>query len=133
MQLIAMFNQSPQPAMAAVGEISGTYSALVNGSECVLKLWFNGEGFVCGSFQAEGEILELRGGYSNRLGSVHGFLLEPFGHIPVAMFSAESTVQGLSFSIGVPEFDSLLVGCDLEQISFSRVSEPEPQLWGGGQ
>ena len=73
MQLIAMFNQAPQPAMAAVGEISGSYTALVNGSECVLKLWFNGEGFVCGSFQAEGETLELRGGYSNRLGSVHGF------------------------------------------------------------
>jgi hypothetical protein len=127
--LIRIFHPAPPPPVFdTVGEFSGTYTAAVNGTECVLKLWFNAEGFVCGSFTAEGETLPIRAGFSGNMfseygfmGVVHGFLLEPVGQMPIAMFRAQLSPGGLSLQIGIPEFEDLLERCDPEHLAFNRV------------
>lgn len=112
----------PTPVMGnTVGEVSGMYAATVDGSEWVLKLWHNSQGFVSGSYSSEGETLEVRGGFSAKTAAMQGYLLEPFGMLPVAMLSAQQTAEGLSVEIGVLEFDSLLESAKPAQIRFSRV------------
>jgi hypothetical protein len=127
-----LVGSTPVPTKTGmVGEISGTYTAAVQGTQCVLKLWFNGQGFVSGSFSAEGETLEVRGSISPSR-TVNGFLLEPFGHLPLAMFIAQTTVKGLSLRVGAPEFETQGSWWSEERLEFSRVADLEPlELCGG--
>lgn len=119
-RLIRRFEPATSPARSQlVEQFSGTYTAH-GGSECLLRLWLSAQGFVQGAFVAEEETLEVRGGLS-QTGAIHGFLLEPFGHLPVAMFSACPSPEGLLLEFGVPEFEQLLEGFETERVCFSRV------------
>ena len=125
-QIEWVISQAPEPVKPnSVGEISGIYAATNNGSECVLMLWHTKEGFVHGSFTAEDETLEVRGGFSPKTGAIQGYLLEPFGMLPVAMFSAQQTTQGLSVEVGVLEFESLLESTQPEHLEFTLVPDLE--------
>ena len=130
-QTVWMIGQFPQPANAStVGEVSGLYRqvkglyvASVSGSECVLKLYHNSHGFVHGSFTAEEETLEFRGGYSPTTGDLQGYVFEPFGMLPVASLTAKQTVQGLSAQMKLLEFDTQGEPHQPEQLSLSRVMD----------
>lgn len=123
MQLLGMFEQVPVRLIE--GLVAGTYTTLVGETQCVLRLWFNPEGFIHGSLSAEGETFEVRGGFSERHGAMYGLLLERFGHIPMAVFSAQLEGERLLLKLGAPEFEQLLEACDSKPIPFSRVVLPE--------
>lgn len=110
------------PAHLEARELSGTYTASFGGTDCVVELWLSGEGFVSGSLSIEGERLEVRGGFSVRTGALQGFLLEPFGAVPVALFRGRLSGDGLTLEVDVPDFDELIELCNPERIVFSRVS-----------
>ena len=125
-RLIRMFSPLPDPPLVGqVGTFSGLYAAEVGGTDCAVRLWFDGSGFVHGSFSAEGETLELRGGFAGRTGTVHGIILEPLAHIPVAMFSARVGPQGLSLRLGMPDFDELFDHSEPAQLLLSRIETAE--------
>jgi hypothetical protein len=139
-QMEWVISKAPEPIRASqVGEVSGLYrqvkglylpvegiyAANINGSECVLMLWHNQEGFVHGSFAAEDEALEVRGGFSPETSEIQGYMFEPFGMLPVAIFSARQKAEGLSVEIGVLEFASVLESTKPEHLEFSQVRDIE--------
>lgn len=118
-RIIMLGNQLPETSL--VGEVAGTYTAQMGGTDCVFKLWFNQAGYVHGSFEVEGESLEIRGAVSSRSGAVFGFFLDAIGETPVAMFRARPSVAGLSLQVDVPDFDELMDLCNPETITLSKV------------
>lgn len=114
-------NQAPEPAgLKTIGEVSGTFRTSARG---VLKLWFSQAGYLHGSFTAEDETLLLRGGFSPLTGEIQGYLLEPLGQLPVAVFSAHSNVQGLSLRMAMLGLDELLKSAGSEPLLFSKAPE----------
>lgn len=122
-RLVWMGKLSPVPAEAT--DISGTYSALVNGTECVVELELGESGGLNGRFYAEGEQLQVAGGVL-RSGAVFGFLLETSSAFPVAIFRAYKKEGGLSLEMEVPDFDELMDLCNPERLIFSRIPGFDP-------
>ena len=128
-----IISQVPEPAKTSlVGEVSGMYTALINGLECVLNLWhwlslasYDSHGFVHGALSTEEETLKFRGDYSPKTGEVQGYVFEPFGMLPVATLTAQQTVQGLSAQMRLLEFEHPREAHQTEQVIFSRVLDPD--------
>lgn len=112
-----------QPQTALVGQMAGTYTAQMGEAEAVVKLWFSPEGYVQGQFSAEGQSLEIRGGFLGRSQAIYGFLLEQSGGTPVAMFRAQPGLHGLTLQLDVPDFDELMDLCNPQSITLNKQRE----------
>jgi hypothetical protein len=117
-RIIMLGNQLPETTL--IGEVAGTYSAEMGGTEVIFRFWFNQAGYVHGSFEAEGESLEIRGVASSRSGTIVGFFLDAAGETPVAMFRARPSVAGLSLQVDVPDFDELMDLCNPETVTLNK-------------
>lgn len=115
-RLLSLANYRPETA-----DLSGTYTAHLGGTECLVELWLGGEGFVSGHLSTDGDRMDIRGGFSRRTGALHGFLIEPFGAVPVALFRARLSPDGLTLEVDVPDFEELMDLCSPETLTLSKV------------
>jgi hypothetical protein len=98
------------------------FTGLVNDTECRLELHLNADQRVMGSFHADGETLEVYGGFPNSFGEVFGLLNAPDLEQPVAVFRANFVGPVLlEFEVDAPNPHDLMALENATRMVFKRV------------
>jgi hypothetical protein len=98
------------------------FTSVVNDTECRLELHLNADGRVMGSFHADGETLEVYGGFPNSFGEVFGLLNAPDLEQPVAVFRANFLGPILlEFEVDTPNPHDLMALENATRLVFRRV------------
>jgi hypothetical protein len=98
------------------------FTGLVNDTECRLELHLNADGRVMGRFHADGETLEVYGGFPNSFGEVFGLLNAPDLEQPVAVFRANFVGPVLlEFEVDTPGAHDLMALENSTCMVFKRV------------
>lgn len=115
-------SQQKQGLLASL-ELSGKYESKMQGTECSFELISVGDSIFKGSFQHDGDYLDISATLSRATGYLYGFLLEPTLQAPIAFFRAKQSPDGLALELDVPDFDELIDYCQLERISLQRAED----------
>ncbi len=102
-------------------ELSGRFQTHSDWSEGLIEMNLSPEGTLRGCFTVGEQSLGLLGGVG-KSGLVFGFLLEPVGGVPVALFRIKINEETLSLELDVPEFGELLDYCTPEQLRLERIT-----------
>jgi hypothetical protein len=102
-------------------QLSGTFEAWSDWSACRIDLCLSNEGILKGNFCVAEQNLGVIGGIG-KSGRAFGFLLEPVGGVPVALFRMNVLEDELSLELDIPEFDDMMDFCSPERLKFRRTS-----------
>jgi hypothetical protein len=100
--------------------LSGCYRVRLQHTDCTLELALNQSGCLSGSFQADGENLEITGGIPSVFGEVYGVIREPTTGETIAVFRAVSRMRQLILEIDTPNAHNLMELGNAERIVFER-------------
>ena len=99
------------------------FKASVGGVECQLDLHLHEAGRVMGTFKAEGETLEVRGGVPSALGEVFGLLCVPSHNEALAVFRARLIgPKRLEMDVNLPNPHDAMGLLNAERMVFQHAS-----------
>jgi hypothetical protein len=81
---------------------SGIFTTFVNGSLCQLELFIQPDQRFSGCLKLEDDSYEIRG-VATGINLLHGFILEPLEHIPIAMLRVHILEDVLHLELDMPE------------------------------
>ncbi len=100
--------------------LPGCYRAQLQHIECDLELTLDQSGCLSGSFQANGENLEIIGGVPSGFGEVYGVIRERHSLETVAVFRAVPQIRQLILEIDTPNAHTVMELGNAERIVFER-------------
>jgi hypothetical protein len=110
----------PNEPFSYVNILPATFSSQINGVECQLELHL-AQGRLMGSFHADGERLEVEGGFPNVYGEVFG---QMFSYLeePIAVFQANPLgANTLELHLDLPNPHDLMALENAERMVFTLV------------
>jgi hypothetical protein len=100
--------------------LPGCYKARLQHTDCTLELGLDQSGCLIGSFQADGENLEITGGVPGAYGEVYGAIRERSSLETVAVFRAVPRIRQLILEIDTPNAHNRMELGNAERIVFER-------------
>jgi hypothetical protein len=104
--------------------VTGQFRGSVWGIACVLELHLDDAGRLRGSFDADGEPLEVTGDTPDPFGAVRGVIRARALEESFAVFQARANADRLLLEVRMTDADERA----LERVTFSRVSEPPESI-----
>jgi hypothetical protein len=101
--------------------LSGSFTTWLEGVPCELELTLSHKS-LRGSLALDGQVFEIRGGFSSQTKTAYGVLVEPVSGTPVALLRITPKGGGVLLELDMPDFADPVKLYEPRAFQFQRTS-----------